>query len=148
LVVCFNGHRSETDWWRTAQQQQPQVVQHLSGQRGREGVEAFTTLWKAVARLATTTTTTTTTTGVETDATEAIVVALPDCDKRILVNWKELLDWIQDTMLDQVRIETTLLEDNQAVRTGSQEQRRLCHHLVCRRSSSIIIIICIRLFRC
>jgi hypothetical protein len=104
-------------------------------------VEAFTTLWKAVARLATTTTTTTTTTGVETDATEAIVVALPDCDKRILVNWKELLDWIQDTMLDQVRIETTLLEDNQAVRTGSQEQRRLCHHLVCRRSSSIIIII-------
>jgi hypothetical protein len=76
---------------------------HLQWAEGQGGVEAFATLWKTVARLATTS---------ETEA----VVALPDCDKRILVNWKELLDWIQDTMPDQVRIETMLVEDNQVVR--------------------------------
>lgn len=83
----------------------------LQWAEGQGGVEAFATLWKAAARLVSTTTTTN-----AGDETEAVVVALPDCDKRILVNWKELMDWIQDTMLDQGRIETMLLEDNQVVR--------------------------------
>ena len=66
------------------------------------GMQAFTKLWEATARLAA--------------GEPQVVVALPDFDKRILVNFKEVMDWIQETMEDEIRIETTLLEDNQVVR--------------------------------
>jgi hypothetical protein len=66
-------------------------------------VQAFTTLWEAAARLLT-------------GEVPQVVVALPDCDGRVLVNWKEIIDWIRNNMPEEVQIETMLLEDNQVVR--------------------------------
>ena len=75
-------------------------VQFLEEQ---SGMRAFATLWKAAAWLVA-------------GEVPQVVVALPDCDSRILVNWKELLDWIHSNMPGEVQIETVLLEDNQVVR--------------------------------
>ena len=70
---------------------------------GQSGVRAFSSLWMAVEELVHDTTTTTT----------SRVLVLPDCDNRILVNWVEMMEWIDDMEgLVDVRIQAKVLEDH------------------------------------
>jgi hypothetical protein len=66
----------------------------------QSGIQAFCSLWTAVADLEK-----------ETNSSSRIL-ALPNCDKRILTNWIEMMDWIDDLEgLLNVSIKATRLED-------------------------------------
>jgi hypothetical protein len=65
----------------------------------QSGIEAFKSLWQAAAKT------------VHVPEYSGAVIALPACDERILINWKELMDWIPDNVHDQVKIETIILGD-------------------------------------
>jgi hypothetical protein len=86
-------------------------VEVLSGQ---SGVKAFSSLWMAVEEL------------VKDTSSTSRVLALPDCDKRILVNWVEMMEWIDDMEgLVDVSIKATVLEDQvvRIERPGSPQAR-------------------------
>lgn len=68
------------------------------------GVEAFAALWRATARIVS-------------GETDSQVLAFPDSDARVLINFKELVDWIQDNMPEQARLEVTV-DDDQVVQVS------------------------------
>lgn len=79
------------------------------------GLKAFCSLWSAAADLMKDSTSTSRT------------LVLRDCDKRILINWVEMMDWIVDIEgLVDVSIKPTFLEDEviRIVRQGSAQVTR------------------------
>jgi len=65
----------------------------------QDGIQAMASLWKEVVQ--------------QQNNDDDVIVALPDCDGTVVLNWKELLDWIQDNKYNDSSFvfETTILEE-------------------------------------
>jgi len=81
--------------------------------KGQDGTQAMASLWEEAALIAAS----------FPDNDQSVIVALPDCDDGILLNWKELMDWILENQSGNFPaqlnmstvLETTLLEEEHAV---------------------------------
>lgn len=67
----------------------------------QDGLEAFATMWKQAADLSSST------------ESSTLFLAFPDCDKRVLINFVELMVWIEETLSSNTptRIRASLLTD-------------------------------------
>lgn len=70
---------------------------------GQEGVQAFASLWRAVADLAQS----------ESTLPNSVVVAFPDCKKRLLQRFVDVLEWSNDepAIETPVRVDALVLDD-------------------------------------
>lgn len=68
----------------------------------KDGVEAFASLWRAVADLTTC------------ESTKSILLSLPDCNKRLLQRFVDILDWLnqEPSVETPVRVDAIILDES------------------------------------